>query len=321
MSGTLKNHTITKKRRQGYQLSVSNPQAKGFVKQAEEISEEQPESFARIVLHAIRNDKIALAGLCIISAIVIMAVFANYLAPYNPNALNLSQRLRPPSWQHLLGQDELGRDILSRIIYGAQVSLQVGLAVVGSSLLIGLVLGTLAGYYGGKTDIVLMRFVDIFLSFPGIILAVGTVAIIGPGLENVIIALIIINWPSYTRVVRAEVLKTKEKEFVTASRGMGASNFWIMRSHIIPSSLSPVIVLATIGFGFAVLAEAGLSFIGLGVRPPTPSWGGMVSEGLSYIINAPNLALFGGLAIAITVLSFNMLGDGLRDALDPSLRI
>ena len=166
-----------------------------------------------------------------------------------------------------------------------------------------------------------MRFVDVFLSFPGIILAVGAVAIVGPGLQNVIIALIVINWPGYTRVMRGEVLKIKQNPYVLASKGMGASNFWILRKHIIPGAISPVVVLGTIGFGWAVLAEAGLSFLGLGVQPPTPSWGRMVSVGLSYILVDPNIALFGGLAIAITVLCFNMLGDGLRDALDPSLRI
>ncbi|MCL5069155.1 MAG: ABC transporter permease [Thaumarchaeota archaeon] len=197
----------------------------------------------------------------------------------------------------------------------------VGASVVSVSITIGVLLGAISGYYGGKTDIVIMRFVDVFLSFPGIILAVGAVAIVGPGLENVIIALIVINWPGYTRVMRGEVLKIKQNPYVLASKGMGASNFWILRKHIIPGAISPVVVLGTIGFGWAVLAEAGLSFLGLGVQPPTPSWGGMVAEGLSYILEDPNIALFGGLAIAITVLCFNMLGDGLRDALDPSLRI
>jgi len=282
---------------------------------------EGSQSLARLVLRALRRDRIALFGLAVIVLIVFVAIFAKYIAPYNPDQQQLSGNLLPPSWTHLLGQDELGRDILSRIIFGSRVSLEVGASVVSVSVLIGVVLGSLSGYYGGKVDIAIMRFVDIFLSFPGIILAVGAVAIIGPGLQNVIIALIIINWPGYTRVMRGEVLRIKQNPYILASRGMGASDSWILRKHIIPAAISPLVILGTIGFGWAVLAEAGLSFLGLGVQPPTPSWGGMVSEGISYVLQDPYIALFGGLAIAITVLCFNMLGDGLRDALDPSLRI
>ncbi len=308
-------------------LPVKNPQALSETTEEEiegRVSKEEKEpsqSVTRLVLRALRKDKIALLGLAVILLITFVAIFANYIAPYNPNAQQLTGYLKGPSSAHPLGQDELGRDILSRIIYGARVSLLVGGAVVGVSVVIGVLLGSVAGYYGEKTDLVIMRFVDVFLSFPGIILAVGAVAIVGPGLDNVIIALIIINWPGYTRVMRGEVLKIKQNPYVLASRGMGASNFWVLRKHIIPGAISPVIVLATIGFGWAVLAEAGLSFLGLGVQPPAPSWGGMVSEGVSYILEAPYIALFAGLAIAITVLCFNILGDGLRDALDPSFRI
>lgn len=308
-------------------MPIKNPQALSETMEEEierSFSDEEKEpnqSLTRLVLRALRNDRIALFGLAVIVLVVTVAIFANYIAPYNPTTQQLSGFLKGPTNLHLLGQDELGRDILSRIIYGSRVSLEVGAGVVSVSVVIGVLLGAVAGYYGGKTDLAIMRFVDIFLSFPGIILAVGAVAIIGPGLENVIIALIIINWPGYTRVMRGEVLKIKQNPYVLASKGMGASNFWIMRKHIIPAAISPVVVLGTIGFGWAVLAEAGLSFLGLGVQPPTPSWGGMVSEGLSYILEDPYIALFGGLAIAITVLCFNILGDGLRDALDPSLRI
>jgi peptide/nickel transport system permease protein len=282
---------------------------------------EPSQSLSRQVLRALRRDKVAMVGLAIIVIIVFVAIFAKYIAPYDPNLQQLSGNLKPPSWSHPFGQDELGRDILSRIIYGARVSLAVGASVVSVSVVIGIVLGAISGFYGGKADVVIMRFVDIFLSFPGIILAVGAVAIIGPGVQNVIVALIIINWPGYTRVMRGEVLRIKQNPFIIASKGMGASNAWILRKHIIPAAISPLVILGTIGFGWAVLAEAGLSFLGLGVQPPTPSWGGMVSEGISYVIQDPYIALYGGLAIAITVLSFNMLGDGLRDALDPSLRI
>ena len=285
------------------------------------VEEEEGESLTRLILHSLRRDKIALFGLIVIIFVALIAIFAPYVAPYSPVTQQLSGHLSPPTKAHLLGQDELGRDVLSRIIWGSRVSMEVGASVVSASLLIGVLLGTLAGYYGGKIDLFVMRFVDVFLSFPGIILAVGAVAIVGPGLENVVIALVIINWPGYTRVMRGEVLRVKQNPYVLASKGMGASNFWIMRKHIIPAAISPVVVLATIGFGWAVLAEAGLSFLGLGVQAPTPSWGGIVAEGLGYILEDPYLALYGGLAIAITVLCFNILGDGLRDALDPSLRI
>lgn len=273
------------------------------------------------VLAILSRDRIALVALLVVIAATVVALLAPYIAPFDPTQQQLAGSLKGPSSIHLLGQDELGRDLLSRLMYGARVSLLVGASVVGVSLLIGVFLGALAGYYGGKVDSAIMRIVDVFLSFPGIILAVGAVAVVGPGLENVIIALILINWPGYTRVMRGETLRVKENVYVLASRGMGASDSWIMRKHIIPSAISPVVVLATIGFGWAVLAEAGLSFLGLGVQPPAPSWGGMVSEGLDYVLIAPLMALFPGLTIAITVWAFNMLGDGLRDALDPSLRI
>jgi ABC-type dipeptide/oligopeptide/nickel transport system permease subunit len=278
------------------------------------------ESLVREVWHVLRKDKAALFGLVVIAGVTLLAILAQNVAPYDPSRQVLSELLNGPSAAHLLGQDELGRDVLSRILFGTRVSLLVGASVVAASLSVGIILGTISGYFGGKTDLIIMRLVDIFLSFPGIILAVGAVAVVGPGLQNVIVALIVINWPSYTRVMRGEVLRVKGNSYVAASKGMGASSFWIIRKHVVPSAISPMIVLATIGFGYAVLAEAGLSFLGLGVQPPAPTWGGMVSEGVSYVLNAPYIAIFAGFAIAITVLSFNLLGDGLRDALDPSLR-
>ena len=306
-------------------LPVRNPQAISETTEEEiegiDRGVDSGQSLPRIVVRALLRDKIAVFALAVISLVVIAALFSKQIAPYNPDLQQLAGALKGPSNAHVLGQDDLGRDILSRIIYGSQVSMAVGASVVSASVLIGVLLGAVAGYFGGTTDIVIMRFVDVFLSFPGIILAVAAVAIVGPGLQNVIIALIIINWPGYTRVMRGEVLKIKQNPYVLASLGMGASNFWILRKHIIPAAISPVVVLATIGFGWAVLAEAGLSFLGLGVQPPTPSWGGMVAEGLDYILEDPYIALYGGLAIATTVLCFNILGDSLRDALDPSLRI
>ncbi len=260
------------------------------------------------------------AGLAMILVIGLSAIFASSIAPYDPLKQNLAEGLRGPSWSHLLGQDELGRDVLSRILFGARASLEVGAAVTGSALAVGIILGMLAGYYGSKTDMVIMRLVDIFLSFPGIILAIGVVAVIGASLEHLMFALMLLGWPPFARLMRGEVLKVKELAFVTASKGMGGSSLWIMRKHVLPSAIPPVIVLASIGFGWAVLGLAGLSFLGLGIHPPTPDWGGMIAEGLSFILEAPYISLFGGLAIAITVLSFNMLGDGLRDALDSTQR-
>ena len=284
------------------------------------MSRADTETLARRLWYALRRDPTAMFGLVVIALVTLLGALAPYVSPYDPNIQHLEGLLQGPSTAHPLGQDELGRDVLSRIVFGSRISLLVGASVVAAALSIGVAIGTVSGFYGGKVDLIIMRIVDVFLSFPGIILAVAAVAVVGPGVENVIIALIVINWPSYTRVMRGEVLRVKGNSYVLASKGMGASASWIIRKHIIPSAISPLIVLATIGFGYAVLAEAGLSFLGLGTQPPAPTWGGMVSEGLSYILNAPFIAVFSGLAIAITVLSFNMLGDGLRDALDPSLR-
>lgn len=267
------------------------------------------------VFYGMRQNKIALLSFIVIVLVAIIATFANVLAPYSPDRVALSHAFESPSFKHLLGTDELGRDILSRLMYGARVSLLVGASVVSASAVIGLLLGAIAGFYGGGIDMLIMRVVDVFLSFPGIILAVGLVAIIGPGIQNVIIALIAANWPGYTRVIRNETLKLRGKNYVVASKLSGASNSWIIRKHILSGVAPSVTVLSTIGFGWAVLAEAGISFLGLGVQPPQPSWGNMVAEGFQYFLTDPLMVVMPGLAIAATVWSFNMFGDYLRDLL------
>jgi peptide/nickel transport system permease protein len=268
----------------------------------------------------ILTSKVATLALLIILIASVSALIAPYLIPYNPNKTDLTHSFEAPSLNHPFGTDELGRDIMVRMVYGARVSLAVGASVVAASVIIGLVLGAISGYAGGIADTITMRLVDIFLSFPGIILAVGLVAIIGPGLLNVVVALIAANWPGYTRVVRSETLRVKNNIYVIASRMMGGSKIWVIRKHIIPSVLPSLTVLGTIGFGWAVLAEAGISFLGLGIQPPEPSWGNMVSEGFQYVLSDPLILLFPGMAIALTVWSFNMIGDHLRDLTDPYLK-
>ncbi len=257
-----------------------------------------------------------------VAVFVLMAIFAPWLAPRDPAAIDLAGRLAGPSAAHWLGTDELGRDVLSRIIYGARISMLVGSSVVGVSLLLGLVVGSLAGYYGGRLD----RFVNVivmnaFLSFPGILLAIAFVAFVGPGILNLILALSLGGWVGYARLVRAQVLATREREFVEAARALGASDWRIITRHILPNIIQPVIVQAAIGMAGAVLAEATMSFLGLGVPPPTASWGAMLNDGRSHLFDAPHVVLVPALAVMLAVLSFNFIGDGLRDYLDPRARI
>lgn len=274
-----------------------------------------------LVLASLRKSKTGLVSVIYIAIIVFVALFAPYIAPFNPLAQNLSSRFQPPGWPHIFGLDEYGRDIFSRIIYGAQVSIQVGVEVVSLAMITGVTVGTLAGYYGGKIDLVLMRIADIFLAFPGLVLAIGITAALGPGIYNVVLALAITSWPTYARVIRSETLALREIEYITSARVMGAGRLRIILSHVVPNTLPPVLVLASLGMGVAILSEAGLSFLGLGIQPPNPSWGNMVAEAQDLIFQAPNLAIVSGLVITVTVLAFNLLGDGLRDALDPKLRI
>jgi peptide/nickel transport system permease protein len=268
----------------------------------------------------LRRNRAALAGLIIVGALVLVAIFAPLLASYNPYAVSLDERLQPPGAGHLLGTDELGRDVLSRLLYGARVSLWVGLVTVLLAGLIGVSGGLAAGYLGGYWDVVVMRLVDVFLAFPVIILAIAIVAVRGPGLTNVLLALALVYWTTYARVARGVVLALREEEYTWAARALGASAPRIMLRHLLPNAVAPLVVLASLGMGTAILAEAALSFLGLGIQPPEASWGSMLNAGMQFLRDAGFLSTFPGLAIFVTVLGFNLLGDGLRDALDPRLR-
>ncbi|MFP5227527.1 MAG: ABC transporter permease [Acidobacteriota bacterium] len=269
-----------------------------------------------------RRQPLAVFGILLMVSFALMAIFAPLLAPYNPAALDLTHRLAPPSPSHWLGTDELGRDILSRAIFGARLSLTVALSVVSLSFFLGLVFGGIAGYYGGSLDVAINTFLmNAFLALPGILLAIAFVAFLGPGLLNLILALSIGGWVGYARLVRAQVLAAREREFVEAARALGASDFRIFTKHILPNILQPLIVQAAIGMAGAVLAEATLSFLGLGVPPPAASWGAMLNDARPFLFEAPHLVVFPAIAVMLCVLSFNFLGDALRDRLDPRTRI
>src|SRR5271165_3074725 len=281
-------------------------------------------SAAQIVAlrRAAGHNLLSTAGAVMIAAFVLCAIFAPWIAPQDPAYIDLASRLMPPSTAHWFGTDELGRDILSRVIYGARISMLVGTCVVAVSLTLGLIFGSIAGYYGGFLD----RFLNVivmnaFMSFPGILLAIAFVAFLGPGIFNLVLALSIGGWVGYARLVRAQVLAVREREFVEAARALGASDLRIIVRHILPNIIQPVIVQAAIGMAGAILAEATMSFLGLGVPPPTASWGAMLNDGRSHLFDAPHLVLFPAVAVMLAVLSFNFVGDGLRDFLDPRSRI
>jgi len=271
-------------------------------------------------LHLIRTHPLALAGLTIILALVLTAALAPWLTPYDPLAVDLQYKLLPPSSIHVFGTDDLGRDILSRVIAGSRISLQIAIMVVAFAFAFGTSLGIVAGFYGGAINEVLMRITDMFLSIPSLILALVIAAALGPSLYNVMLSLCATWWPWYTRLARAEALSVREKQYTEAARMVGVSSFRLIFRHMLPNCLSPVIVNASMDMGFVILTAAGLSFIGLGAQPPSPEWGAMLSLGRTYLREAWWIATFPGLAILITVLGFNLLGDGLRDILDPRLR-
>ncbi|MGB9237083.1 MAG: ABC transporter permease [Terriglobales bacterium] len=269
-----------------------------------------------------RHNPLAAIGVVLVAVFLFFAVFAPWIAPQDPAHIDLPSRLEPPSLHHLCGTDELGRDILSRLIWGARISMFVGSSVVAGSLLLGLIIGSFAGYYGGSID----RFVNIvlmnaFLSFPGILIAIAFVAFRGPGIFNLVLALSLGGWVGYARLVRAQVLSIREKEFVEAAHALGASDFRIIVTHILPNIIQPVIVQAAIGMAGAVLAEATMSFLGLGVPPPTASWGSMLNDARSHLFDAPHLVIFPAVTVMLAVLAFNFIGDALRDFLDPRSRI
>ena len=265
---------------------------------------------------------LATAGVILVAVFVLFALFAPWIAPQDPARIDLPSRLMGPSRAHWFGTDELGRDVLSRIIYGARISMLVGGWVVAASLTLGLIFGSISGYYGGFTDRVLNVVVmNAFMSFPGILLAIAFVAFLGPGIFNLIFALSLGGWVGYARLVRAQVLAVREREFVEAARALGASDLRIIVRHILPNIIQPIIVQAAIGMAGAILAEATMSFLGLGVPPPAASWGSMLNDARSHLFDSPHLVLFPALALMLAVLSFNFIGDGLRDYLDPRSRI
>lgn len=266
------------------------------------------------------KNKMAMAGLCVVVLLFLVAILSGFLAPYPPDKIDTSQILAPPDKTHLLGTDVLGRDVLSRIIHGSGVSLSVGFVAVGISTLIGVFLGSVSGYYGGAADRIIMRFVDIMLCFPSFFLILAVIAFIGPSIWNIMIVIGATSWMGVTRLVRAEFLSIRERDFVQAAISQGAGDLRIIFLHILPNAMAPVLVAATLGVASAVLVESGLSFLGIGVQPPDPSWGNMLTEGKDNMEIAWWLSVFPGFAILITVMGYNLFGEGIRDSLDPRLR-
>jgi peptide/nickel transport system permease protein len=266
----------------------------------------------------IGRNKLAFAGLVIVVLISLTAILAPWFVPYDPGLQQLPDRLMGPSWAHLFGTDELGRDILSRVLLGTRVSMRVGATVVLFSTLIGVLIGGMAGFLGGRFDVFVSSIViDSFLAFPGILLAIALVAFLGPGLDRIILALVAMGWVGFARLARGQVLKIKTLDFVEAARALGASGPRIFFLHVLPNIVQPVMVQVSVGMAVAILAEASLSFLGLGIAPPTPSWGAMLNEGRNHLFDAPHMIIFPSLLLMATVLSLNLLGDGIRDWLDP----
>jgi peptide/nickel transport system permease protein len=269
-------------------------------------------------LGKLKSQPLAITGIVIIILFLFTAVFADLIAPYSPAETNLEISLQSPSAHHIFGCDDLGRDIFSRIIFGARISLKVAIVVMFFSMIIGTLLGIISGYFGGWIDEIIMRLTDIMMAFPGILLAIALMAVLGQSLNNVILALVLVNWKSFARLARAETLREKELEYIAAAKLLGFSKTRIMFLHILPNVVNPLIVNATLGMASVILAEAGLSFLGLGTPPDVPSWGAMLNEGRNYIFSAPHLTIFPGLAIMFAVIGFVFIGDSLRDVLDPN---
>ena len=267
-----------------------------------------------------KRSKLAVAGVGVVFLVFLTAIISPVIAPYDPGEIRIDAKLLGPCRSYLMGTDHLGRDCLSRMIYGARISLSVGFVAVGISICVGILVGSIAGYYGGRVDTILMRFVDVMMWFPSFFLILTVIALLGPNILNVMVVIGITSWMGTARFVRAEFLSLKEREFVLAARAIGFTDRRIIFRHILPNALSPVIVSASLGVAGAILLEAGLSFLGFGVQPPLPSWGNILAVGRTYIFDAWWLTLFPGLAILITVLAFNLVGEGLRDVLDPKLR-
>jgi peptide/nickel transport system permease protein len=274
----------------------------------------------REVLHRLSRNPIIVIGAIVIVLMILVGTFAPYLAQHEPSKMNPRHRREAPSKEFWLGTDRLGRDMLSRLIWGTRVSLVIGVLAVSVSLVIGLTIGMISGYYGGMLDEILMRIMDIIFAFPSLLLAIALIAVTGPSMRNIIFVVGLIRIPRFARILRGTVLSIKEKEFVEAARALSKSDIGIMLQHILPNCIAPLTVEASLSIATAIITESALSFLGIGVRPPTPSWGQMIADGRSELFTAPWIVIFPGLAIMLTVLGYNLLGDGLRDALDPRLR-
>lgn len=274
-------------------------------------------SLSAMVWRRFLSNRAAVVGGAFMGLFLLLAALAPWAAPYDPLEQDLYNRLSPPSMTHPFGTDDFGRDILSRVIYGTRISLRIGVAAVMIALVAGTVIGLVAGYYGGALDQVLMRLMDLLLAFPSILLAIGIVAILGPGLDNAMIAIGVVAIPQYSRLIRASTLTVREADYVQALRALGAKDLRILMTAVLPNCLAPLIVQSTLSLATAILDAAGLSFLGLGAQPPTPEWGAMLSGGRELILSAPWVLTYPGVAIFVTVLAFNLLGDGLRDAFDP----
>ena len=277
-------------------------------------------SLTAIALAQFRRSHVGLVGAVLVCAFVLVAALAPLLSPYDPVSADFANVLSPPTRAHPFGTDDIGRDILSRVVYGSRISLQAGLFTVAVALCIGLPLGLVAGYLGGRVDNVIMRGLEVILSFPGLVLALGITAVLGPKLIHALFAIGVVFVPNFARLIRAQVLSVKEHDFVAAARALGASDRRLVILHILPNCLAPLLVQSSFSVAFGILTEAALSFLGMGTQPPTPSWGIMLSAGRGYLEQAPWLGAFPGLAIFLAVLGFNLLGDGIRDALDPRLK-
>ena len=279
----------------------------------------ESQSLTSITWRQIRKNRLAIIGFVVLVFLVLVAIFADYVAPYDPYETNYANVKQPPSAEHWIGTDELGRDAFSRLIYGTRISLTIGIIVVGISMSIGVPLGALAGYYGGLPDLIIMRIVDVLMAFPFIVLAIAMVAVVGPSLTNMMLVLGAVTWIWYTRLVRGMVLSLRESDFILAARALGASSAAIIFRHLLPNVLAVVIVQASFSVAEAILAAAALSYLGLGAQPPTAEWGAMLSNAKELMRILPIMSIAPGVAIMITVLGFNLMGDGLRDALDPTL--
>jgi peptide/nickel transport system permease protein len=295
-------------------MVIENTSAIGLVEAPQRVSELR--RFSRVFF----SRKLVLIGMIIILVLVLIAIFAPWLSPYSPNQVDLGQGLLNPTKAHLLGTDNFGRDTLSRLIYGSRISIMVGTVAVGIAAVIGMALGLIAGYFGGKTYVVIMRLLDAVMAIPMIALAMIIASLLGGGLKNIMLALAIAMMPMYARLMCGQVLSIRENDYINAQRSIGASNWRIMFRHILPNCFPPLIVQMTMMMGTAILTEASLSFLGVGVEPPTATWGSMITDGYRFLINRPILSMIPGVAIMLVVFGFNMVGDGLRDALDPRLR-